>query len=199
MLLYGAGGHAKTIIACAHSHGIEVKGIFDDNLSRHTFRPIPILGPYDPSAYPYMPIIISIGSNHNRNKVSTTIAHGFGQLVHATALIDSSAEMAEGTVCLHHSVVQASAMLGRHVIVNTGAIVEHDCVVGDFVHIGPAVVLCGHVRVGENTMVGAGTVVAPNLEIGKNCMIAAGSVITTNIPAGAIVRGNPGRIVKIIS
>jgi sugar O-acyltransferase (sialic acid O-acetyltransferase NeuD family) len=198
MLLYGAGGHAKTVIACALSHGIEIKGIFDDNLPRNTSLSIPVLGRYDPSMFPSVPIIISIGSNHARKTVSATITHHFGEVEHTSALNDA-ATIGEGTVCLHRSVIQVGTTLGRHVIVNTGAIVEHDCLVGDFVHIAPAVVICGHVRIGESTFVGAGSIIAPNLEIGKNCMIAAGSVITTNIPTGAVVRGNPGRIVRINS
>jgi sugar O-acyltransferase (sialic acid O-acetyltransferase NeuD family) len=197
MLLYGAGGHAKTIIACALSCGIEIKGIFDDDPSKHDLCGIPFLGRYDPAVFPNEPLIISIGSNPTRKMVSATVTHRLGQVEHTSALVGAHTTIAEGTVCMHLTVIQSGTIIGRHVIVNTGAIVEHDCTVGDFVHLAPAVVLCGHVRIGENTIVGAGTIITPNLEVGKNCTIAAGSVITTNIPAGATVRGNPGRIVRI--
>jgi acetyltransferase-like isoleucine patch superfamily enzyme len=97
---------------------------------------------------------------------------------------------------LHHAVIQADAVLGRHVIINTAATVDHNCVIDDFVHIAPGVILAGNVRVGENTLIGAGSIVAPGLTIGKNCFVAAGSVVTINIPDGATVRGNPARIIS---
>jgi sugar O-acyltransferase (sialic acid O-acetyltransferase NeuD family) len=199
MLLYGASGHAKVIISCLRANGQTITAIFDDDLTKKELWQIPVVGSYRPDFETNEELIISIGYNHIRKKVSELIKNPFGQVVHPSAIVDESVQLGEGTVVFHGAVLQADTQIGKHVIINTSASIDHDCVISDFVHIAPNSTLCGNVCVGEGTLIGAGTIVTPNLKIGKNCLIAAGSVITKNIPDNAIVRGNPARIIKITS
>lgn len=199
MILYGASGHAKVIISCLQSNEAKVSAIFDDDLSKDALCQIPVIGAYSPDYEVDETIVIAIGYNHVRKRIASLVHHRFGKVVHASAIIDTSVEVGEGTVIFHGAILQADTQVGKHVIINTAATIDHDCVIEDFVHIAPRATLCGNIHVGEGTLIGAGTVVAPNLAIGKNCMIAAGSVITKNIPDFAIVRGNPGRVIKITS
>ena len=198
MLLYGAGGHAKVIISCIHSMGEEVEAIFDDDPLKTQLCGINVSGKYDPGFCSDQPVILAIGDNHLRNKISKIIRHRFETVIDPTSQIDKNVLIGEGTVIMPKCVLQVDSQIGKHVIVNTGAIVEHDCRIADFVHLAPGVVLCGNVYVGENTLVGAGSIVVPNITIGSNCLIAAGTVITQDIPDGSIVRGNPGRIIRKI-
>lgn len=199
MLLYGASGHAKVIISCLRANLISISGIFDDDLSKKELWSIPVVGSYQTDYESEEPLIISIGNNLIRQKIAASIRHSFGKVLHPSAIIDASVEIGEGSVVFQNAVLQADARIGKHVIINTSASVDHECQLADFVHIAPNATLCGNVQVGEGTLIGAGTIVAPNLRIGKSCMIAAGSVITKHIPDYAIVRGNPARILKIIS
>jgi sugar O-acyltransferase (sialic acid O-acetyltransferase NeuD family) len=196
MLLYGAGGHAKVIISALLDHEIPVKAVFDDDPGRKPINGIAICNGYNSTVFPGEMLIISIGNNSIRKHISEIIQHSFGSITHPSASVDRSVEAGEGTCILHHAVVQADSLLGRHVIINTAATVDHDCIIQDFVHLAPGVILAGNVRVGENTLIGAGSIVAPGLTIGKNCFVAAGSVVTINIPDGATVRGNPARIIS---
>jgi sugar O-acyltransferase (sialic acid O-acetyltransferase NeuD family) len=197
MLLYGASGHAKVIISCLRANGVEVFAIFDDDVSKKELWGVPVVGAYDPNFEPNQPIIISIGYNNIREKIAELIQHKVGQIFHSSAEVDDSVRIGEGSVVFHHATIQADAVVGKHCIVNTSSSIDHDCQLADFVHIAPNATLCGSVQIGTGTLIGAGSIVAPNLKIGKNCLITAGSVITRNIPDGAIVRGNPGRIIKI--
>jgi sugar O-acyltransferase (sialic acid O-acetyltransferase NeuD family) len=196
MLLFGASGHAKVIVTILRSMGQEVTALFDDDLEKRLLAGISVVGTYDPAYQPEELIIISIGHNRIRQSIANQLSHRFGVARHATAVIDTSVTIGAGSVIMQGAIVQADTVLGRHVIINTGASVDHDCTIGDFVHIAPGAVLCGSVQVGNGTLIGAGSIIAPNLSIGTNCLIAAGSVVTTSIPDGAIVRGNPSRIIK---
>jgi sugar O-acyltransferase (sialic acid O-acetyltransferase NeuD family) len=196
MILYGASGHAKVIISCLRATQQSILGIFDDDLSKHDLWQIPVVGAYRADFMPAELLIIAIGYNHIRQKIAAMIRHDFGRVIHPSAVVDASVQVGAGAVIFHQSIIQADAQIGQHAIVNTAASIDHDCVIEDFVHIAPKATLCGNVRVGAGTLVGAGSVVAPNLKIGKNCLIAAGSVVTTHIPDGAIVRGNPARVIK---
>lgn len=193
MIIYGAGGHAKVIISCILANQDRVDLIFDDNPDRKEIYGMKVAGLYDPTIFPDQNLIISIGDNLIRKRISDHVKHVFGITIHSSGIVDKTVKIGEGTVVLHNAVIQADVVIGRHVIINTSVSIDHDCVISDFVHLAPGVILSGNVCIGENTLVGVGSVIAPGLTIGKNCFVAAGSVVTKNIPDGAIVRGNPAR------
>jgi sugar O-acyltransferase (sialic acid O-acetyltransferase NeuD family) len=196
MLLYGASGHAKVILSCLFAANQPVTAIFDDDPAKSLLWRVPVVGSYRPDYRPDLPLLITIGANHIRQRVSQRITHQFGRAVHPLALVDPSVTVGDGSVVLHGAVTQADTILGQHCIVNTGACVDHDCWVGDFVHVAPNATLCGTVQVGEGTLIGAGAVVMPNLTIGRWVSIGAGAVVTKSVPDYAVVVGNPGRIVS---
>jgi len=53
----------------------------------------------------------------------------------------------------------------------------------------------GKIIIEDDVFIGVGTIVMRNVRIGKGAIIGAGSVITKDVPAGAIVIGNPQRII----
>ena len=50
-------------------------------------------------------------------------------------------------------------------------------------------------HVGRGASIGSGATILPGLTIGDWAMIGAGSVVTKDVPAGAVVVGNPARVV----
>lgn len=44
--------------------------------------------------------------------------------------------------------------------------------------------------------IGSGAVILCNVTVGENALIGAGAVVTRDVPAGAVVAGNPARVVK---
>lgn len=196
MLLYGASGHGKVIIDSLESQNIEIKGIFDDDLSKKELIGYPVIGKYKEHYLENNSVIISIGDNRIRKNISEIVKHPFRTAIHKSASIAKNVEIGAGSVVFHNSVLQSSVVIGKHVIINTAASVDHDCVIGDYAHISPNATLCGSVRVGEGTHVGAGAVIIPNITIGKWVMVGAGSVVTKDVPNYSIIVGNPGRIIK---
>ena len=196
MILYGAGGHAKVIISILKANGNNIQAIFDDDILRKTVSNIPVTGMYYPNLFVNEKLIITVGNNVIRRKLSEKITHEFGILIHRSAVIDDSVTVGIGTCVMQNAVIQADSVIGKHVIVNTSSSVDHDCHIGNFVHIAPGVTLGGNINIGENTLIGLGSIVVPGLSVGKNCLVSAGSVVTKNIPDGAIVRGNPARIIS---
>ena len=194
MLIYGASGHAKVIIDCLEASKILIDGIFDDNIELESLLEYKVLGIYDARFLKEAEIVIAIGNNNIRKKLSKMISHKFGKIIHPTALIQRNVVIGEGSVIFHNSIVQSSSQIGNHVIINTKASIDHDCIIGNFAHIAPNATLCGGIEVGEGTFIGAGAVVIPNIKIGKWVMVGAGTVITKNIPDYAVVVGNPGKI-----
>ena len=199
MLLYGASGHAKVICSALESRGINIIGIFDDNLNIIKLDDYKVLGLYNAQLYNDDKIIIAIGNNSIRKKIAVTIQHEFGTVSHSMSIVDKLTNIGTGTVILHNALIQRGTIIGKHCIINSSSSIDHDCIIDDFVHISPGSTLCGNVEIGEGTQIGAGSTVIQNLKIGKWCTIGAGSVVINNVPDYSVVVGVPGKIIKNIN
>lgn len=196
MVLYGASGHARVICSVLESKKISIEGIFDDKNKFKNLDTYDILGRYNSETLPDERLIISIGDNVIRKKLSSLIKHQFGIAIHRTTLIDKIVEIGNGSVLMQNVTIQRGTKIGKQCIINTCSSIDHDCLIHDFVHIAPQSTLCGGVEVGEGTLIGANSTIIQNIKIGKWTTIGAGSVIINDVPDFAVVVGNPGRIIK---
>lgn len=105
--------------------------------------------------------------------------------------------------------------LGEKVYFNFDCVILDVCEVhmGDFVFVGPGVHIytATHpleanlrrtqefgrpVTIGSDVWIGGKAVICPGVTIGDRSVIGAGSVVTKDVPAGVIVAGNPGRVIR---
>lgn len=198
MLLYGASGHAKVICSALESINENIIGIFDDNPSVEHLHGYKVVTGYDKDYQIDDQIIIAVGDNLLRKKLSLIVEHTFGKCVALSASCDKTVFVGKGSVLLHQVVVQRDTTIGNHCIINTSSSIDHDCMIEDFVHVSPGASICGGVTVGEGSHIGAGVTIIPNIRIGKWCVIGAGSVVIKDIPDHAMVVGVPGKIIKML-
>jgi acetyltransferase-like isoleucine patch superfamily enzyme len=83
------------------------------------------------------------------------------------------------------------------VVINRSASVGHHCFLDDYASLGPGVTLTGNVWVGNGSCVGAGSVVLPDVRIGDGAIVSAGSVVRRHVRPGAVVAGNPARVIRL--
>lgn len=204
IIILGAGGHAKVVADILLVRGVHVVGYLDDNRAVWGQMPLglPILGSIaDSIHYPETLLMIGIGSNAVRYRVSQQAANSATTLhwttaIHLAACVASSVTVGDGTVICAGAVINPSAVIGAHVIVNTCASVDHDCVIEDFVHIAPGAHLGGGVRVGQGVLIGMGAIILPYRTIGMGAIIAAGSVVTKDVAPNTTIVGTPGRVIE---
>lgn len=196
-LLYGASGHAKVICSIFESMNFIVAGIFDDNrnISLDKFN---VIYSYDNNYEPDLPILISVGDNVIRKRITEKVSHSFSTAIHSSSIIDDISKIGFGTAISQGAIIQRDTIIGNHCILNTNCSVDHDCIIEDFVHIAPSATLCGNIKIGEGTLIGANATILPNIIVGKWCIIGAGAVLTENIPDYSLVVGVPGKIVNRI-
>lgn len=155
-VIYGTGGHARVVKDLVELNGGRVSGYFDDQSADAC---------YDTTKFAGDDLIIAIGNNHVRQKISENVHHQFGTLIHPHAIVASDVQVGEGTVILAGAVVQANAKIGRHVIVNASACIDHDAVIEDYVHISPFAYIGGGAVIRSGVLIKPGEIILRNTEV----------------------------------
>ncbi len=198
VFVIGAGGHGKVVISTLQERGVEVVGVFDDDVAKRGGRllGVPILGALNllPEYADRGRFILAIGNNDHRARLAERLSWlGWATAVHPAAYVHPSARLEAGVVVFAGAVVQPETVVGAHSIVNTGATVDHDCEIGSYVHLAPGVHLAGGVTVGSRAMLGVGASVIPGLRIGEGAVVGAGSLVLRDVPPGETVAGVPAK------
>lgn len=197
MYLFGASGHCKVIIDIIQKSNLEViENIIDDNPVEDKIDNITIIKTPNDDFFKGKSLIISIGNNAIRKKITCRISANYLVAIHPKSILASKVSIAEGSVIMAGAIINADVVIGKHSIINSGAVIEHDCILGDFVHISPNASLAGSVIVGEGSQIGIGAIIIQGIKIGKWTTIGAGAVILKEVPDFAVVVGNPGKTIK---
>jgi sugar O-acyltransferase (sialic acid O-acetyltransferase NeuD family) len=122
---------------------------------------------------------------------------GFGladALIDPTAILPPRLRIGVGSFVNAGVVVGGGCAFGEGVLINRSASIGHHTVLGDYVSVGPGAVLSGNVRIGRNSMIGAGAVIQSGIRIGDNVLVSAGSVVRKHVSDGALIAGNPAKV-----
>ena len=198
IVVVGAGGHAKVVIATVRAAGGDVVAVYDDDQTRwgQQILGVPIQGPISDEGIGSAPTIIAIGNNRTRQALAQRLHAQWVSVCHPNTTVHSSISLGPGTVVFAGAIIQPDATIGAHSILNTAASVDHDCIVGDFVHIGPGVSVCGGVTLDEGVLLGVGAKVTPNVAIGPWSTVGAGAVCVVDVAGATTVVGVPARAVE---
>jgi sugar O-acyltransferase (sialic acid O-acetyltransferase NeuD family) len=196
VIVYGTGGHGKTLIELIRAVGaLEVVGVIDDTAAAGSdVLGVAVIGSREGLARirgeGVALAVNAIGGITNMStRVEVTamlVGAGFDLpiLVHPSAFVEASATIGAGAQILAHSYVGSAATVGNSAIVNTGAVVSHDCVLGDHVNLSPGCVLAGSVRVGSRALLGMGVTTYLGIEIGADVRAGNGAVLNVDVPDG---------------
>ena len=193
IILIGGGGHCKSCIDVIEQQGkYQIDGIVDLPEKRNqSVLGYPVLGSDDDlleliKSYPYVLITIGQIKSPNRRIELFNILKGIGAkfpvIQSQLAYVSPHASIGEGTIIMHHALINAGARVGRNCIINTKALVEHDAVIEDHCHISTGSVVNGGVKIGSGSFFGSNAVCKEYIEIGENAVIGCGAIIVKNIP-----------------
>ena len=200
LIIYGGGGHAKSLIDLIRAAGkYTIAGILDDGIPAGTL----ILGERVLGGGELLPVLRrrgiyqavnavgGIGSIASRLAVySRLVDAGFTcvTVIHPRAFIEPTAIVAEGCQIFFNAYIGSDVRVGFGTIVNTGAIVSHDCVLGEYANVSPGAILAGAVQVGDRALIGMGATVNLGVRIGAGARVGNSAVVKKDVPENIIVR-----------
>ena len=193
VVVIGAGGHAKVVIAALRAAGRQVIGcaVRDVADAHGNVLGVPLVS--EDALPPGVELILGTGDNRLRQRLAAKLPGPWTTCVHPAATVAFGAVIGPGSVVCAGAVVQPDVRLGAYVIVNTCASVDHDSVIADLAHIAPGAHLAGDVQVGQGALVGVGAAIIPGRRVGAWTTVGAGAAVVTDVPDGATVVGVPAR------
>jgi sugar O-acyltransferase (sialic acid O-acetyltransferase NeuD family) len=201
ILIYGAGGHAKSVMEMVlQMSEYTIAGIVDDDpsLTGKQVLGIPVLG-----TRVLLQSLAAQGVGFAANGVGGILdinvrvkvfealqssGFSFPAIIHPHTAVEPSAIVEEGVQIFANAYVGSQAELHARCMINTNAVVSHDCVIGAYTHIAPGALLAGHVHVGKRTLVGMGVTTAIGVQIGDNVRIGNGANILADVPDRSIIQ-----------
>ncbi len=141
------------------------------------------------------------------NSIGTNLRVGHGVLIREQNEIGDDVSIGSGSNVEHHVRIGNRVRLHSNVFVPELSVLEDDCWLGPNVVVTnaryPATPTTKEELVGvyieKRAKIGANTTILPGVRIGTNALVGAGAVVTVDVPPGAVVVGNPARIIKYIS
>ncbi|MBL1243431.1 MAG: NeuD/PglB/VioB family sugar acetyltransferase [Sulfurimonas sp.] len=185
ILLVGGGGHCKAIIDIIEQENkFSIAGIIDKKELIGTkvlgYETIGCDDDLEKLSHTYKYAIVTVG----QIKSNTLRVKLFGLLkeldyilpiiISPLAYVSKHSEVDEGSVVMHHALINAGARVGVNVIINTKVLIEHDSIIEDHCHISTGAIINGGVIVKKNSFVGSNATTKEYIMIEQ--FIKAGSV-----------------------
>ena len=143
-------------------------------------------------------------------------------VIYAGTTIGDRFQTGHGASIREDNIIGDDCSVGTNAVLEFGNRVGNGCrihslaflemvTLGNHVFVGPNVVFTddphpmgcprykeckGGAIVEDLVKIGAGVIVLPGVRIGRGALIGAGSVVVHDVPAGMVVAGNPGKVIK---
>ena len=199
LVVLGDGGHAISVAEAAESSGFAVSGFIEIGAEPASMESLSSrIREIDLAT---TSLALGVGTNFARANIHAVVTSGFPEvrfpiIIHPTAWLSPSAEIADGVTLLAHSSVGPNARLGLGSLVNTGASLDHDGELGDFASLGPGARTGGKVKIGPRTMIGLQAGILQGRTVGEDSVIGAQSLVLKDIPPLSVGIGSPCRVVR---
>ena len=199
ILLYGGGGHAKTLIDLIRALGtFELAGIVDDGISLgESVMGVPVIGTSGDLARlraegigSAVNAVGGIGKPEVRWQVFERLAAaGFDQpaLVHPRAFVEPSVVLDSAVQVLAGAYLSSDSSVGFGTLLNAGAILSHDNRLGRCVNLSPGATCGGCVSIGDFSQIGMRATINIGVTVGREVRIGNGATVKADVPDGTRV------------
>ena len=206
IIVYGAGGHSKTVIDIIEEQGLyRIVSVLDDHEDgAETLMGYPVIRNGEKIDHIIRQVyggVVAIAENNTRSRIVSKIEgispeFDFVNIIHPVVSISRHAKLGQGIVIMFGIRVGADATIGEHCVVCSNAVIAHDCDVEDYVFVGPGVSCSGNVTIGAHSYVLSGSVIINNTTVGHHTVVGSASNVVNDLPSNVVAYGNPAQVVR---
>ena len=188
IILIGGGGHCKSVIDVIEEEArFQIAGIVDKpNFFGNKILGYPVIGnDYDLEilAKKYHYALVTVGQIDSpllRIKLfdlATKAGFILPSIISPSAYTSKHSKIGNGTIVMHHAIINANVTIGNNCIINSKALIEHDCSISNNCHISTNVTINGEVKIGYQCFIGSNVTIKDNTTIKENSFIKAGTLV----------------------
>jgi acetyltransferase-like isoleucine patch superfamily enzyme len=144
---------------------------------------------------------------YHGNVIGDRFQTGHGTLIRESNTIGNDVSVGTHSIVEHHVVLEDGVRVHSNAFIPEYSVVEAGAWIGPSVTFTNARYPLGRdakaqlrgpiVRTGAK--IGANSTLLPGVVVGRNALVGAGSVVVHDVPDGAVVVGNPARVVRYVS
>jgi sugar O-acyltransferase (sialic acid O-acetyltransferase NeuD family) len=194
IVLFGAGGHCLSCIdVISYNKKFKIKGIIDKKFKKISGYDVIFENDLKKILKITKNAHISFGFIKNVKKRANLFEHlkkrgfQFPIIRSPKAYIAKKVKIGEGTILMHHVLVNYGSAIGKNCIINSKSLIEHGVTIKDNCHISTGVIINGDCIINQKTFIGSGTVVNQGVEVGENCIIGSNLTIKKNVKANSLI------------
>ena len=199
IILIGGGGHCKSVIDVIEQEArFQIAGIVDKpELLGTKVLGYPVIGndfDLEILAKKYHYSLITVGqikSSLLRIKLfDLAYKAGFTlpSIISPRAYVSKHSKIGQGTIIMHHAIVNSNAKIRDNCIVNSKALIEHDVVIGNHCHISTGTIINGNCKIKDEVFIGSGTICKHGITIGQKVIVNAGKYVDSNISSNSFLK-----------
>ena len=188
IILIGGGGHCKSVIdVIEQEKKYKISGIVD----KQEFLSTNILGykvigndlDLESLVKKFKYAAITVGHIKSANlriklfNLAKKVGFILPTIISPNSYVSRHSKIGEGTVVMHHAIINTNVCIGNNCIVNSQALIEHDCSILNHCHISTNATINGGVKIGSKCFVGSNVTTRDNIQIKENSFIKAGTLI----------------------
>lgn len=191
LLIFGAGGHAKSVISVALAQGgWDIIGAVADDypVDISDVLGVPVLGGRetlvnirnDGVRFAF----VAIGDDQAREEISQLLVqHNYqlANIIHPTAQVMANASLADGILLHAYCLIGAETDIGQGCIIQPHVSVGHESKLGAYVQLCPGARVGGQTVMGNFCFLGPNAVIYPQISLGECVAVGANTTVNKSV------------------
>lgn len=203
LIIYGLGDFAKLARHFFESFGSHTVTHFcadESFINQHDLDGVPVVAVEKLAANlnPEAEIFVAVGyksmpARESMFKKAAALELPFASFIHPRAYVDASAQLGRNVMIFQGAQVEPFATVGDNCVMWTSSVACHDSAIGSHSFLAAQSLVGGRAKIGPRSFLGFKATVLHDLSLGSDCLVAANSLVMHSVESYSKCVGTPAR------